>query len=82
MLCAAFIKAPVLQHFNLKLPLMLIIDTSDFAYAGILLQPATDDMGNQKHWHLIVYYSQKFADHEVHYHTHDKELHAIVKCFK
>jgi hypothetical protein len=61
---------------------MLIMNVSDFTYAGILLQLATDDMGNQKHWHLIIYYSQKFADHEVYYYTHDKELHAIIKCFK
>jgi hypothetical protein len=82
MLYAAFTKVPVLQHFDPKLPLMLIMDASDFAYAGILLQPATDDTGNQKYWHPIAYHSQKFADHEVHYHTHDKELHAIVKYFK
>jgi hypothetical protein len=80
MLRTAFTKVLVLQHFDLKLPLMLITDVSDFAYAGILLQP--DDTGNQKYWHPITYHSQKFADHEVCYHTHDKELHAIVKCFK
>jgi hypothetical protein len=39
---AAFTKAPVLRHFDLKLPLMLITDASNFMYGGILLQPAMD----------------------------------------
>jgi hypothetical protein len=36
----------------------------------------------QGYWHPIVYHSQKFTDHEVRYHTYDKELHTIIKCFK
>jgi hypothetical protein len=61
---------------------MLITDASDFAYAGILLQPATDVEGTERHWYPITYYSQKFSETEGQYMTHDKELHAIVQCFK
>jgi hypothetical protein len=44
---AAFMKVLVLQYFDLKLPLMLIMDASDFAYSSILLQLATDASGQQ-----------------------------------
>jgi hypothetical protein len=49
MLRAAFASAPILQHFDPNLLLMLIIDASNFAYAGILLQLATDAEGMEYH---------------------------------
>jgi hypothetical protein len=51
MLRAAFTKVLVLQHFNLKLLLMLIMDASDFAYGSILLQLAMDTSGQQAQGH-------------------------------
>ena len=35
----AFTKAPLLIHFDPALPILMITDASDFALAGILLQP-------------------------------------------
>jgi hypothetical protein len=59
MLYAAFADAPVLQHFDPKLPLMLIMDALDFTYVGILFQLATNVEGTERHWRPIAYYSQK-----------------------
>jgi len=78
---AAFLDAPLLRHFDPALPLMLVTDASDFALAGILLQPHAEENG-QTHWHPIAYHSQKFVGPEIRYMTHDKELMAIVVCFR
>ena len=82
----AFTHAPVLVHFVPGLPIMVITDASNFAFAGILLQPhgpwteADDD--TQKHWRPVAFFSKKFAGPEVRYDTHDKELMAIWASFK
>ena len=71
-----FTQAPLLCHFNPNLPLIVITDASDYIYNSILLQPFRQ--GDQFHWHLIAYYSQKFTSLKVRYNTHDKELLAII----
>ena len=72
----AFTMAPVLQHFNLSLPSMLVTNASDYAFASILLQPDKESL-----LHPVAYYSQKFAPQEINYKIHDKELLAIVDSF-
>lgn len=83
-LIAAFQDAPILAHFDPALPIMVITDASDFAYAGILLQPRWEIAGDDKskHWHPVAFHSKSFSDTEIRYDTHDKELHAIDTCFK
>jgi hypothetical protein len=73
----AFAQAPILAHFDPALPIMVVTDASDAAYAGILLQP--DPRG---HWHPVAYHSKSFQNAAIRYHTHDKELMAIAECFK
>ena len=73
----AFLKAPVLRHFDPTRPLRVEMDASDKALGDILLQQ--DDEG---HWHPIAYYSRKLIPAECNYEVHDKELLAIVDSFK
>ena len=73
----AFTTAPVLQHFNPTLPLTLITDASDYAFASILLQPDIKNL-----LHPVAYYSRKFTPAEINYEIHDKELLVIVDSFR
>ena len=51
-------------------------DASYFALGGILLQK------HEQGLHPIAFHSRKFIAAEINYDTADKELHAIVYCFK
>ena len=51
-------------------------DASDFALGAILSQ------GLGKEQHPVAFHSRKFTPAEINYDTHDKELLAIVDCFK
>lgn len=73
----AFTQAPILRHFDPYRPSTLVTDASDFAMAGIHLQP--DDSGAL---HPVAFYSRKWAPAEINYDVHDKELLAIVKTFR
>ena len=73
----AFLKAPILQHFDPARPIRVETDASDKAIGGILGQP--DDKG---HWHPVAYFSRKLIPAECNYEVHDKELLAIVFAFK
>jgi hypothetical protein len=78
----AFLHAPVLRHFDPSLPITVITDASDAAYAGILLQPREQPKDDsQKHWQPVAYHSRGFHDAAIRYDTHDKELMAIFECF-
>ena len=56
----------------------MIVETnaSDFALGGILLQQ------HEGRLYPIAFYSRKFTEAEINYDTADKELLAIVDCFK
>ena len=73
---SAFTSPPVLWPFNPLLPLTVITDASDFAMAGIHLQPDASGL-----LHPCSFYSQKWTPAEINYDTHDKELLAIIDCF-
>ena len=72
----AFTSAPVLKHFDPDLPAIVETDASDFALGGILSQR------NEGRLHLVAFHSRKFTLAEINYDTCDKELLAIVDCFK
>ena len=52
-------------------------DTSNIALGGVISQP--DELGRL---HPVAFYSRKFSPAELNYDIHDKELLAIVDCFK
>ena len=74
---SAFTLPLVLQPFNPLLLSTIITDASDFAMAGIHLQP--DDSGLL---HPCSFYSQKWSPAEINYSTHNKELLVIIDCFQ
>ena len=77
-LLGTFQTAPLLQHYDPELPIRLETDASDVALGGVLSQLQT----NTQKWHPIAFFSKQFKGAEVHYATPDKELMAIVECFK
>jgi hypothetical protein len=77
-----FMDAPVLRHFDPLKEVMVITDASDFAMAAILLQPQDTEINSERHRQPVAFWSRKFSGPEIRWHTHDKELCAIVSCFK
>ena len=77
-----FTAAPVLQHFDPVKPIMVLTDASDFAMAAILLQPSSANEPTEQHWKPVAFWSKKFSGPSLRWHTHDKELNAIVEAFK
>lgn len=76
----AFIKAPILSHYQPQARLRVESDASDFAIAAILSQLVEAQGTNA--WHPIAFWSRKLLPAEQNYETHDKELLAIVAAFK
>lgn len=79
----AFTTTPVLAHFNTRAAIRVITDASGGGAAGIMLQP--DQEGSEpasRHFHPVAFWSRKLTDVERRYETYDKELLAIVECFK
>ena len=75
-LVQAFTTAPVLRHFDPEEPAIVETNASDFALGGILSQRY------EGRRHPIAFHSRKFTEAEINYDTVDKELLAIVDCFK
>ena len=73
----AFTSPPVLQPFNPLLPSTIITNASDFAMAGIHLQPDNSGL-----LYPCSFYSRKWSPAEINYDTHNKELLAIIDCFR
>jgi hypothetical protein len=72
-----FTTAPILTHFDPHRECIVETDASDFALGGALSQTADD-----KKLHPNAFHSRKFSPAEINYEIHDKELLAIVDCFK
>jgi len=72
-----FTTAPILAHFDATKPVIIEIDTSDFAIGAVLSQ--RDEEGRL---HPVAFHSRKFQPVEINYKIHDKELLAIVNAFK
>ena len=75
-LVTAITTAPVLKPFNLEEIAIVETDASDFALEGILSQRYEGRLNP------IAFHSRKFTEAEINYDTADKELLAIVDCFK
>ncbi len=74
-----FVKAPILNYFNLERHIRIETDASGFAIGGILSQLTLDDLGR---WHPVAFFFRKMIPAETLYETHDGELLAIVEAFK
>jgi hypothetical protein len=72
-----FTTAPILTHFDPHRECIVETDASDFALGGTLSQTAED-----KKLHPNAFHSRKFSPAEINYEIHNKELLAIVDCFK
>ena len=75
----AFLKAPILHHFDPERHIRIETDVSGYAIGGVLNQLTLDDLGR---WHPVAFFSRKMISAETRYETHDGELLAIVEAFK
>jgi hypothetical protein len=72
-----FMTIPILTHFDPHYKCIAENDALDFTLGSTLSQTAKD----QK-LHLNAFHSRKFSPAEINYKIHNKELLAIVDCFK
>ncbi len=91
-LCSAFMKAPVLAHFDPARPMRIKTDALGFAIAGIISQQQDDvcegadgaacAMGkghaNKGHWHPVAFWSRSMSPAERNYAVDDQEMLAII----
>ena len=68
------IGSDILRHYDPTLQSMIETDASNGVIAGVLSQLHLD-----KEWYPVAYFSKTMAPAECNYHTHDKEMLAIVK---
>ena len=82
----AFIKAPILRHFDLECHIWIKTDVSGYAIGKMLsqltLDHLTSDQSDISQWHLIAYFSRKMIPAETRYETHDAKLLVIIEAFK
>ncbi|KAH5222643.1 hypothetical protein HBI18_040700 [Parastagonospora nodorum] len=74
---AAFVRSPVLAHFDPDKPCLVETDSSDYVNAGVLSQHDDDNILRP-----VAYYSSKLTPAECNYEIYDKELLAIIKAFE
>lgn len=72
-----FVDAPIRRHFDPDKPTFLETDASDGAIGGILSQVGEDGL-----LHPCAYHSRTLQPAKLNYEIYDKELLAIVDCFK
>ena len=75
----AFIKAPILHHFDPERHIRVETDASGYAIGGVLSQLTSDNLGR---WHPVAFFSRKMIPAETRYETYDGELLAIIEVFK
>ena len=73
----AFLKAPILHHFNPERHIWIETDVSGYAISGILSQLTLE--GRR---HPVAFFSHKMIPAETKYKTHNGELLAIIEAFK
>jgi hypothetical protein len=73
----AFTQAPILCHFDPDLLILVEADASDYVVAGVLSQ--TDTKGVTC---LVAYFSKRISLAKGNYKIYNKELLAIIYCFK
>ena len=72
----AFIRVPVLRHFDPQRPSKVETDASDGTLGCIYSQLFEDG------WHPIAFYSRQFKGPKINYKTPDKEMYSIVEAFR
>ena len=72
----------MLKHFDPKRPAILETDASDYALGGILSQKHPAPPTSTERLYPVAFHYRKFTPAEINYDTCDKELLAIVDCFK
>ena len=77
----AFLKVPILAHFERDRETRLEVDASGGAILGILSQNSPDGAGTAC-WRPVDFFSRKLIQAEYNYDTHDQELLAIVSSIK
>ena len=75
----AFLKTPILYHFDPERHIRIGTDISGYAIGGVLSQLTSDDLGR---WHPLAFFSRKMILAETRYETYDGKLLAIVEAFK
>ena len=75
----AFIKTPILHHFDPERHIRVETDVSGYAIGGVFSQLTSDDLGR---WHQVAFSSRKMIPAETRYETHNGKLLAIVEAFK
>ena len=86
----AFIKAPILWHFDLESYIRIEIDVSSYAISRVLselnldsdVSPNDSNKSDFSQWHLVAYFFRKMIPTETQHKTHNAELLAIVEAFK
>ena len=73
---SCFTTADLLHHYDPDQHLVLETDASDYAIAGVLSQEVDKEL------QPIAFFSRKLSPAELNYEIHDKEMLAIVACFK
>ena len=72
-----FRDGDILANFDPELPGLVEADASDRGVGGVYSQKQKDGK-----WRPVAFYSRKLSPAELNYEIHDKELLAIVECFK
>lgn len=75
-------KAPCLRYFDVKAPVMLQVDASEYGLGTALLQPATNAIDSSNiQWQPVAYCSSSLSPTEQRYAQIEKETLAIVHAF-
>ena len=77
----AFVKGPMIRHWDPEKPCRLETDASGFGGAAVLSQYFVDEKGVGR-WHPIAFYSFKFDGPQSRYSTPDQEMLVVVKAFE
>ena len=87
-----FIKALILQHFDLESHIRIETNASGYIIGEALSQlnfdfdalsnDSNSDKSDFSQWHSVAYFSRKMIPIETRYETHNVELLAIVEAFK
>ena len=70
-------EALILRHFDPNEQCFVETDSSNYVNAGVLSQPDGNGI-----LHPVAYFSRRMSPAECNYEIYDKELLAIIRCFK
>ena len=73
----AFLKAPILHHFDPERHIWIETDVSGYTISGVFIQLTSKDR-----WHPVTFFSHKMIPMETRYKTHDGKLLVIIEAFK